>query len=95
MNELRIKGRLPLVKGRRFKRHPKPFIHDGHDYGIVGKRGWFEFICTSTTPSGKTIVECWGPFTKSGAAKGPGYHSLPIEEIGEVERRLPRVREES
>ena len=46
---------LPLVPGRRFR--------------VYGKPGWFKFRRFIVSPHEGELVECYGPFTKSGADK--------------------------
>ena len=50
LDELKVAGRLPLTRGRRFQ--------------IVGKRGWWRFIMVEVAPSGQVNISCSGPYTK-------------------------------
>jgi hypothetical protein len=50
LDELKVAGRLPLTKGRRFQ--------------IAGRRGWWRFTGTEVSPSGQATIFCSGPYAK-------------------------------
>ena len=94
--EFRIDGKLPLVRGRRFKRNPQPvtITHANGKtvtYPPLGKRGWYIFTEAVKSVNGNISIECSGPYTKAGTARGAGSCSLTINEIGTVERSTPRA----
>ena len=94
--EFRIDGKLPLVRGRRFKRNPQPvtITHTNGKtvtYPALGKRGWYIFTEAVKSANGNITIECSGPYTKAGTARGAGSHSITINEIGTVERSTPRA----
>ena len=76
--ELRLEGRLPLVKGRRFQ--------------LQGESGWFIFHSVYFDPrhgeNGIRIINCYGPLTKAGDPKaGCHNHDFPIDEGLEWNKR--------
>ena len=76
--ELRLEGRLPLVKGRRFQ--------------LQGESGWFIFYSVYLDPrhgeNGIRIITCYGPLTKAGDPKaGCHNHDFPIDEGLEWNKR--------
>ena len=69
--ELRLEGRLPLIKGRRFQ--------------LEEMSGWFIFYSAHLDPrhgeNGIRIINCYGPLTKAGDPKaGCHNHDFPIDE---------------
>ena len=69
--ELRLEGRLPLIKGRRFQ--------------LEEESGWFIFHSVYFDPrqgeNGVRIIECHGPLTKAGDPKaGCHTHDFAIDE---------------
>tara|TARA_R100001530_G_scaffold130542_1_gene101554 strand:- start:684 stop:1061 length:378 start_codon:yes stop_codon:yes gene_type:complete len=69
--ELRLEGRLPLVKGRRLQ--------------FKEESGWFIFHSVYLDPrfgeDGVRIIECYGPLTKAGDPKsGCHIHDFAIDE---------------
>ena len=69
--ELRLEGRLPLVKGRRFQ--------------LKEIAGWFIFSSVHLDPrhgeNGMRVINCYGPVTKAGDPKaGCHNHHYPIDE---------------
>ena len=69
--ELRLEGRFPLVKGRRFQ--------------LEEESGWFIFHSVYFDPhhgeNGIRIINCYGPLTKAGDPKaGCHNHDFPIDE---------------
>ncbi len=69
--ELRLSGKFPLIKGRRFQ--------------LEEMAGWFIFYSVHFDPrhgeNGVRVINCYGPLTKDGDPK-PGCHShhYPIDE---------------
>ena len=69
--ELRLSGKFPLVKGRRFQ--------------LEEESGWFIFHSVYLDPrhreNGIRIINCYGPLTKAGDPKaGCHNHDFPIDE---------------
>ena len=69
--ELRLSGKFPLVKGRRFQ--------------LEEESGWFIFHSVYLDPRhgehGIRIINCYGPLTKAGDPKaGCHNHDFPIDE---------------
>jgi hypothetical protein len=62
--ELKVAGRLPLIKGRRFQ--------------ITGKRGWWKFIGTAVSPAGQVTIACSGPYTKQEVNRNGASRSFAL-----------------
>ena len=72
---------LPLVPGRRFR--------------VYGKPGWFKFRRFIVSPHEGELVECYGPFTKSGADKvGCGTRVFKADRVAKVARRVGETEHE-
>ncbi len=66
---------LPLVVGRRFR--------------VRGKPGWFKFRQFVVSPHEGELVDCYGPFTKSGVAKkGCALRVFKADRVWKVARRV-------
>jgi len=72
-SEFRIDGKLPLVRGRRFR--------------VSGERGWFVFI-DAGSERGVDYVNGYGPFTKNSTEiHGNGY-CFTADRVTRVERSI-------
>ena len=70
-SEYRIDGKLPLVRGRRFR--------------VSGERGWFVFVDAGSERSGD-VVNCYGPFSKRSTEIHGNSRSFTADRVAQVER---------
>jgi len=71
--EYRIDGKLPLVRGRRFR--------------VSGERGWFVFVDAGSERSGD-YLNCYGPFTKNSTEIHGNSRTFTPDRVIKVERSI-------
>ena len=72
-SEFRIDGKLPLVRGRRFR--------------VSGERGWFVFTDAGRDNAGDHI-NGYGPFTKNSTEIHGNSRTFTPDRVAKVERRI-------
>jgi hypothetical protein len=76
-SEYRIDGKLPLVRGRRFR--------------VSGERGWFVFVDAGSERSGDCFIShlnCYGPFTKNSIEIHGNSRTFTPDRVIKVERSI-------
>ncbi len=77
--ELRLEGRLPLIRGRMFR--------------IRGSRYWWKFNHGRTVPDGRIEVHCSGPFTKAGTPIQNATRCFWSDRVSKVARQVLNPKE--
>ena len=68
LDELKVAGRLPLIRGRRFQ--------------ITGRRGWWRFTRCAVSPAGQVTISCSGPYTKHEVSGNGAARSFALMDAG-------------